>query len=130
MGVVAAVTDSEAAAYRAAGWWSDTTLSGGVRGNAETRPDKPAFLDFPADKASGRQFTWREFDYAATNLAQQLASLGVRPGDRVAMWHKDDVTIHVLLVAIERCGAATVGLGARVGVREGTPILRPTRPTL
>ena len=49
--------------------------------------------------------TWSEFDHAATNLAHRLLALGVAPGDRVAVWHKDTSAIHVLLVAIERCGA-------------------------
>ena len=41
-----------------------------------------------------------------------------RPATGVAVWHKDTSAIHVLLVAIERCGAVAVGLGARAGVRE------------
>ena len=48
----------------------------------------------------------------------------------MAVWHKDTSAIHVLLVAIERCGAVAVGLGARAGVREVTAILRTARPTL
>jgi acyl-CoA synthetase len=126
MGVVGAVTAAEAAAYRAAGWWSDTTLSGCVTRNAASTPDKAAYVDFGTD----RQLTWREFDYAATNLAHELVNLGVRPGERVAMWHRDDAAIHVLLLAIERCGASTVGLGARAGVREVAQILRTTQPIL
>ena len=47
-----------------------------------------------------------------------------------ALWHKDSAAIHVALVAIERCGAAVVGLGSRVGVREAEQILRTTQPTL
>jgi acyl-CoA synthetase len=74
--------------------------------------------------------TWSEFDHAATNLAHRLLALGVAPGDGVAVWHKDTSAIHVLLVAIERCGAKAVGLGARAGVREVTAILRTARPTL
>ena len=60
-----------------------------------------------------RALTWSEFDHAATNLAHRLLALGVAPGDGVAVWHKDTSAIHVLLVAIERCGAVAVGLGAR-----------------
>jgi acyl-CoA synthetase len=74
--------------------------------------------------------TWSEFDHAATNLARRLLSLGVAAGDKVAVWHKDTAALHVLLVAIERCGAVAVGLGARAGVREVTAILRTAPPTL
>jgi acyl-CoA synthetase len=130
MGVVGAVTDAEAAAYRAAGWWSDTTLSECVRRNAESTPDKPAYVDFTPGSAEDRLLTWSEFDYAATNLAHRLAALRVVPGTHVAMWHRDDTAIHVLLVAIERAGGVTVGLGARAGVREVAQILRTARPVV
>ena len=125
----AAVTGAEAARYRAAGWWSDATLSECVRRNAGWSPDKPAYVDFAGDGPDHR-LTWCEFDNAATNLAQKLMDLGVAPGDGVAVWHNDSSAIHVLLVAIERCGAVTVGLGARAGVREVAQILRTARPSL
>jgi acyl-CoA synthetase len=126
----AAVTSAEAAHYRAAGWWTDTTLSDCVARNAEASPDKPAYVDFSDDAAAERRLTWSEFDRAATNLAHQLLEHGVTPGDGVAVWHADTAAIHVLLVAIERCGATTVGLGARAGVREVAQILRTAKPTL
>jgi acyl-CoA synthetase len=122
----AAVSSAEAARYRAAGWWSDTTLSECVGRNAASSPDKPAFVDFP----DGLALSWREFHHAATNLAHQLLAHGVGPGSLVAVWHQDNVAIHVLLVAIERCGAATLGLGARAGIREVAQILRTAQPAL
>jgi acyl-CoA synthetase len=63
-------------------------------------------------------------------LAHQLQTQGIAPGDGVAVWHKDTAAIHVLLLAIERCGAIAVGVGARAGVREVTAILRTARPTV
>jgi acyl-CoA synthetase len=126
---VAATTSAEAAHYRAAGWWSDTTLSECVRRNALSTPDKAAYLDFTLGTPGGA-LTWSEFDDAATNLAAQLYRLGVAPGDRVAIWHGDSIAIHVLLVAIERCGAVSVGLGARAGVREAVQIMRTAQPSL
>ncbi|MDT4999067.1 MAG: acyl-CoA synthetase, partial [Mycobacterium sp.] len=125
----AAFTAAEAARYRAAGWWSDTTLADCVRRNATSSPDKPAYVDFAIDSPD-HVLTWSEFDHAAANLATQLQRLGVAPGDGVAVWHRDSSEIHVLLVAIERCGAVAVGLGARAGVREVTQILRTTQPSL
>jgi len=125
----AAVTSAEAARYRAAGWWTDTTLSDCVRRNATSSPDKPAYVDFTLESPD-HVLTWSEFDDAATNLAQQLQELGVAPGQSVAVWHRDSSAIHVLLVAIERRGAVAVGLGARAGVREVTHILRTTKPSL
>jgi acyl-CoA synthetase len=124
-----AVSRAEAAHYYAAGWWSDTTLSQCVHRNAQSSPDKSAYVDFSSGPEH-HALTWSEVDHAATNLAAQLADLGVAPGDGVALWHKDSAAIHVLLVAIERCGAVAVGVGARAGVREVTHLLRTTRPTL
>src|SRR5271163_1054248 len=120
-----AFTDEESTRYRAAGWWSDATLSDAVRRNADHAPDRCAFADDP-----GVALTWSEFDCSADALAEQLAGVGVQRGDRVAVWHGDSSAIHVLFVAIERCGAVVVGIGARAGTREVAAILRSSRPKL
>jgi acyl-CoA synthetase len=120
-----AFTDEESARYRAAGWWSDMTLSDAVTHNAVQRPDRIAYVDYP-----GAELTWREFDYAASSLAEQLAGAGVRRGDRVAVWHGDSTAIHALFVAIERCGAVVVGIGARAGTREVAAILHTSLPKM
>jgi len=120
-----AFSDEEAARFRAAGWWSDSTLSDAVRRNAEQSPDRRAYVDHP-----GMSLTWREFDHAASDLAAQLAGVGVAGGDRVAVWHGDSAAIHVLFVAIERCGAVVVGIGARAGTREVTALLRGAQPRI
>src|ERR1700728_3582964 len=120
-----AFTDEDPARFRAAGWWSDFTLSDAVRRNAERSPDRAAYVDQP-DAA----LNWREFDAAATCLAGQLAGCGIARGDRVAVWHGDSSAIHVLFVAIERCGAVVVGIGARAGTREVAAILRNSEPKM
>jgi acyl-CoA synthetase len=120
-----AFTDEDSARYRAAGWWSDSTLSDAVRRNAEHSPDRCAYADDP-----GTALTWREFDDSADALAEQLGGVGVERDDRVAVWHGDSAAIHVLFVAIERCGAVVVGIGARAGAREVAAILRSSRPKL
>jgi acyl-CoA synthetase len=120
-----AFTDEESARYRAAGWWSDMTLSDAVTHNAAERPDRIAYVDHP-----GAALTWREFDSAASSLAEQLAGASVRPGDRVAVWHGDSAAIHALFVAIERCGAVVVGIGARAGTREVAAILHTSQPKM
>jgi len=118
-----AFTDEDSARFRAAGWWSDVTLSDAVRRNAEQKRDRLAFIDHP-----GISLSWREFDDAARAVAEQLAGAGVARGDRVAVWHGDSAAVHVLFVAIERCGAVVVGIGARAGTREVAAILRGSQP--
>ncbi|WP_205878101.1 class I adenylate-forming enzyme family protein [Mycobacterium camsae] len=120
-----AFTGADAAAFRAAGWWTDTTLSDAVRANARRSPDRMAYIDHPVGA-----LTWSELDAAADALAGQLAGWGVTSGDRVAVWHGDTAAIHVLFVAVERCGAVVVGIGARAGTREVDHLLRSTEPTL
>lgn len=117
-----AYTTAEAERYHAVGWWSQTTLSDAVRRNAQRFPGRHAYLDYRgAEPATG--LTWQEFDTAVDVLAARLAGAGVRSGDRIAVWHRDSATIHVLFVAIERCGAVVVGIGARAGTREVSAIL-------
>jgi acyl-CoA synthetase len=120
-----AFTDEESARYRAAGWWSDLTLSDAVGRNATVCPARVAYTDNP-----GGSLTWHEFDCAATALAEQLTGFGVIRGDRIAVWHGDSAAIHVLFVALERCGAIVVGIGTRAGSREVAAILRGSRATL
>src|ERR1700758_187362 len=120
-----AFTAEDSARYRAAGWWCDSTLSDAVRCNAKEAPDRAAYVDHP-----DVSLNWREFDHAATALAEQLAGLGVAAGDRVAVWHGDCAAIHVLFVAVERCGAVVVGIGARAGTREVAAILRTSQPRM
>jgi acyl-CoA synthetase len=120
-----AFNDAESARYRDAGWWSDWTLSDAVRRNADHSPDRCAYADDP-----GAALTWREFDCSADALAEQLVGAGVQRGDRVAVWHGDSTAIHLLFVAIERCGAVVVGIGARAGTREVAAILHTSRPKL
>jgi len=120
-----AFTAEDAARYRAAGWWSDSTLSDAVRRNALRSPDRAAYVDHP-----DWSLTWREFDLAATALAEQLTGVGVAAGDRIAVWHGDSAAIHVLFVAVERCGAVVVGIGARAGTREVAQLLQRSQPRI
>jgi acyl-CoA synthetase len=120
-----AFTAEDAARYRAEGWWSDSTLSDAVRRNAAQSPDRAAYVDHP-----NLSLNWREFDCAATAVAEQLAGVGVAAGDRVAVWHGDSAAIHVLFVAVERCGAVVVGIGARAGTREVAQMLRSSQPRI
>ncbi|MBS9533556.1 acyl--CoA ligase [Mycobacterium sp. M1] len=111
--------------YHEAGWWSENSLSDAVRRNAERTPGRVAYRDEP-----GAALTWRQFDRDADELAARLAGAGVAVGDRIAVWHGDSAAIHLLYVAIERCGAVFVGIGARAGTREVGAILAGARPTL
>jgi acyl-CoA synthetase len=113
--------DPEAAArYRAAGWWSDATLSARIAELAAARPGDAAFVT-----PEGR-FSWQDYDRAAGRIAALLAAQGLPAGSRVAVLLPDGPAVHAAFVGIERAGLVAVGLGVRAGVAEIAHLLRRT----
>jgi acyl-CoA synthetase len=110
-----------AAAYRAAGWWGDTTVGDAVAAWAVEGPDRTAWV------ADGRRATWAEYDRRATLLAEVLAGTGLPRGSRVAVLLPDGAAVHVAFVAAERAGLTVVGLGHRAGDDELRHLLTLTR---
>ena len=116
-------TPEEAAAYRAAGWWSDTTILGAVEAHARTRPEALAHT-------GAEEVTWAQLLASVTTLAADLARLGVVGGHRVAVWMDDGAPVHVAFLATERAGATVVGIGARAGRREVATTMQRTHPAV
>ncbi|HWJ64664.1 MAG TPA: class I adenylate-forming enzyme family protein [Acidimicrobiales bacterium] len=114
------VDADRARAYRAEGWWADGTIADAVVGHASLRPDEPAYLT-----PSGA-VTWSQVERSSSVVAASLASLGVGPGDRVAVWFADVPMLHVAFIGVERAGATIVGIGARAGRREVAHVLGRT----
>ncbi len=56
----------------------------------------------------GRAFTYRDADERVTNIAKGLVSLGVRHGDRVALWMTPRPSFLTALAALNRLGAVAV----------------------
>lgn len=71
-------------------------------------PEKVALVCGP------RRLTYREIDDAANQLAHGLRDLGVRRGDRVAIFLENSVEAVVSLFAVLRAGAAFVPVGPTV----------------
>lgn len=117
------VDPGTAAAYRAAGWWSDDTVADALARHAASRPDATAYV------TAGERLTWSEANRSAGRLARCLAVAGVRPGDRVAVLLPDSPTLHVAFLALELAGATIVGIGARAGRRELDHLLGRTAVT-
>jgi len=70
-----------------------------------------------------RRFTWTELDAEANRAAQALASLGVGPGDRVAMALPNDVDIVVGFLACMRLGAVWLGISLALAPPEKAYVL-------
>ena len=113
-----------AARYRAAGWWSDRTLSDRVAELAATRPERSAWIT-----PEGR-FTWGAYDRAATRIAALISAKGLLPGARLAVLLPDGPAVHAALLGVERAGMVAVGIGARAGVAEIVHLLKRTGATL
>lgn len=60
----------------------------------------------PAVRAVDAALDYAALDAAATRIAHHLAALGVRPGDRVALWAPKSVGVVAAVVGIMRAGAA------------------------
>jgi surfactin family lipopeptide synthetase C len=82
----------------------DACLPDLVRGHAAARPDAVAL------SGDGETLTYRELDQQAGRLARHLREVGVRPGDRVALYAGRSPRTVMAMVAILRAGAAMVPL--------------------
>lgn len=64
----------------------------------------------------------------ADACGRMFAALGVRAGDRVAIWMTNRVDWMVAAYGAARCGAITVGVNTRLSAREVAHMLLLTRP--
>jgi O-succinylbenzoic acid--CoA ligase len=83
-----------------------------LRGHAESKPDAPAVLE------PGRTWTFAALDAHADALAAGLVSVGVQPGDRVALLAVPSASAIALLVAAGRVGACVAPLGTSLTAPE------------
>jgi acyl-CoA synthetase len=114
------VDPERAAAYRAAGWWGDLTVADLVARQATVCPSDRALV------TRDDRLTWAEYHRASDRLAQCLMAAGLEPGERVAILLSDGGSPHVALVANEKAGLVTVGIGSRAGAAEIRHLLAHT----
>jgi acyl-CoA synthetase (AMP-forming)/AMP-acid ligase II len=76
--------------------------------------DRTALVDGPS------RFTFRDLHAQAVRAADGLRALGVRPGDRVAIWLPNRVEWCVAFYAAVRAGAIVVPLNTGLSVPEAT----------
>jgi len=69
-------------------------------------PDREALVEV----ASGRRWTWREFDHAVDEAARGLIGLGIAPGDRVGMWAPNCAEWTIVQFAAAKAGAVLVNV--------------------
>jgi acyl-CoA synthetase len=111
---------TDAAAYRASGWWGDDTIATVVARHAASMPEALAFI------ADGRRYTWGQYHADSDRIARVLLAGGHRSGDRIAVMMPDGPAVHAVFVGIEKAGLVAVGIGARAGDREVAHLLTLT----
>lgn len=114
------IDEQTIADYTAAGWWGEETVSALIRTHAARQPDALAYI------SPGARTTWAQYDRFAENLAGELVSLGLEPGERIGLLLPDTVHVHAALVACSRAGLIAVGIGARAGDAEVAHLLART----
>lgn len=96
----------------------NATIAGVLRENVRVRPDAEAVT------GASRRLTWKELHEAALASCSQLAALGVRPGDRVAVLLPNHIEAVVLYWACAMYGAVLVGASPRLGHDDMENVLR------
>src|SRR5438270_1795137 len=89
---------STVAAYTAAGFWGDQTISRLAARQGRAMPQAFALRD------RDRRLSYPELVDAADRLAAHLAGHGIRPGNRVAVWLPSRVETAIALLACSRNG--------------------------
>ncbi|WP_327129523.1 AMP-binding protein [Streptomyces sp. NBC_01727] len=117
------VTDRDAKAFRAAGWWQGRTVRSVLSEAADTYPDRTALIGHRTGSAPVR-LTYREFDRAANRTASALAAIGVCKGDTVAVMLPNWVEYCSLIFGINEIGAIYTGIPVSYGELQAAAILR------
>ncbi|MFC4001268.1 class I adenylate-forming enzyme family protein [Prauserella oleivorans] len=91
---------------------------------AALTPDRQAIYDVPGE----RRLTWRQLDELVRRLANGLAALGIRPGDRVAVLSRNCAEYQALYFAAGRAGFVLQPLNWRLAVPELAAIVRDAAP--
>jgi fatty-acyl-CoA synthase len=93
---------------------SEQTLSGLLRKQAKTQPDKE-FIIY-ADR--NLRFTYRDFDDRVSRLAKGLIAIGVEKGDHVGIWANNVPDWLTFMFATARAGAVLVTVNTAYKLHE------------
>ena len=89
-------------------------------------PDKPAIIM----AESGEVVTYRELDERSNRGAQLFRSLGLRPGDVIALFMDNDARFLEIVWAAQRSGVLVTCLSAKLSVNEADYIVKDSAARL
>lgn len=116
----------DVAAFRQSGHWPNHTIRRLLTDTAARYPDRTAVVGYRSDRRLDR-WTYTEFDAAAHAAANSLASLGVEPGDAVAVMLPNWLEYQALIFGASEVGAVYVGIPVSYGELQAMAILRRSR---
>jgi O-succinylbenzoate-CoA ligase len=102
----------------------ETTLPNWLKRSAENIPTQPAI------SCKGRTLTFAQLDRQATQLAYQLATLGIHAGSRVAVLTGSDLPYVVCVHALMRLEAILVPLNLRLTAEEQSWLIHDVQANL
>nr|WSW70390.1 AMP-binding protein [Streptomyces sp. NBC_00995] len=112
-----------AAAYRAAGWWRETTFLDDLSAAARDRGDHPAVIAYEG-RGPAKEITYAELHLLVERFAAALGELGVGRGDVVALYLPNRWELTPLYLACHRVGAVATPVIPALDVRELGHVLR------
>ena len=95
-----------------------------VRLNARRYTDKKAIV---TDQES---LTFEQLNKTANRIAHGLLSMGLKIGDRVAIWSGNCVEFVPIIFAVWKCGAIVVPVNFRFKTEEAKYVLQNSKPTI
>ncbi|NYI44287.1 fatty-acyl-CoA synthase [Nocardioides aromaticivorans] len=84
----------------------DETIGANLERTVGQWPDREALVEV----ATGRRWTWREFDHAVDQLARGLMAAGIAAGDRIGMWAPNCAEWTIVQFAAAKAGAVLVNV--------------------
>ena len=82
--------------------------------HAKSNPDRAAYIM----AATGKVVTYRELDEESNRAANLFRSLGLRPGDNIALFAENNVRYHQILWAAQRSGLYYTAISAHLTAAE------------
>ncbi|MEY9894047.1 fatty-acyl-CoA synthase [Catenulispora sp. MAP12-49] len=92
----------------------DETIGANLARIAAAYPERDALVEF----ATGRRWTYAQFDAATTELARGMLAAGVAKGDRVGIWSPNCAEWILVQYAAAKVGAILVNLNPAYRVHE------------
>jgi cyclohexanecarboxylate-CoA ligase len=114
---------ADADRYRDNGQWGGKTIRQLLSDAAAKDPDRAALVGHVSN-GPRRELTYRELDANATKAANALASLGLGPGDAVALMLPNWVEYAAVMFGIHELRGVYVGIPVSYGARQTLPILK------